>query len=108
MSSAFQPKRKELAKVKVVSSSAYSDNRSRYKFVGSVNRDCCAFITTKRNRDTGKCTFVDDTVALTKRSKNELVRFFMDKKNKGKSVAYLVVSKPQAKQKNLKSKGEKK
>jgi hypothetical protein len=99
MSSVYQPKRKELAKVKVVSSSHYASNRRNLKLVGSVNRGYDSFITTQRNKKTGKCTFVDDTIALTKRSKNELVQFFMDKKNKGKSVAYLVVPKTQAKKK---------
>ena len=93
MSSVYQPKRKELAKVKVVSSQTYKNNRSKYKLVGSVNRGYDCFITTQRNKKTGKCSFIDDTVVLTKRSKNELVHFFMDKSNKGKSVAYLVVPK---------------
>ena len=91
MSSVYQPKRKELAKVKVVSASDYSSNRKRFRLVGSIQRSCTNFVTTQRNQKTGKCTFIDDTSALTKRSKNELLQFFMDKKNKGKSVAYLVV-----------------
>ena len=93
MSNVYQPKRKELAKVKVVSSSTYANNRKNLRFIGSVNRGYDSFITTQRNKKTGKCSFVDDTIALTKRSKNELVQFFMDKKNKGRSVAYLVVPK---------------
>ena len=93
MSSVYQPKRKELAKVKVVSSNTYTNNRKHLRLIGTVQRSCANFVTTQRNQKTGKCTFVDDTVALTKRSKNELVQFFMDKKNKGKSVAYLVVPK---------------
>lgn len=97
MSSVYQPKRKELAKVKVVSTQTYSSNRNKYKFIGSVNRGYDSFITTKRNKTTGKCRFIDDTASLTKRSKNELVQFFMDKKNKGKSVAYLVVDKQKIK-----------
>ena len=36
MSSVYQPKRKELAKVKVVSSQTYDKNRSRLKFIGRV------------------------------------------------------------------------
>ena len=99
MSNVYQPRRKEYAKVKVVSSSTYSSNRRKFKLVGSVQRNCANFVTTQRNKTTGKCTFVDDTSALTKRSKNELVQFFMDKKNKGKSVAYLVVPKTQQKKK---------
>ena len=93
MSSVYQPKRKELAKVKVVSASHYASNRRSLRLVGSIQRSCTNFVTTQRNQKTGKCTFIDDTSALTKRSKNELVQFFMDKKNKGKSVAYLVVPK---------------
>lgn len=93
MSSVYQPKRKELAKVKVVSSQTYSQNRKKLKFIGSIQRPFSNFITTKRNAKTGKCTFIDDTSALTKRSKNELVNFFIDKQNKNKDVAYLVVPK---------------
>lgn len=100
MSNIYQPKRKELAKVKVVSSEKYRNNRSTLRFVGSVNRGYDSFITTQRNKKTGKCSFIDDTAVLTKRSKNELVQFFMDKNNKGKSVAYLVVPKEQKNKKN--------
>jgi len=93
MSSVYQPKRKELAKVKIVSSETYSENRSKYRFIGSVSRLHTNFITTKRNAKTGKCTFIDDTSALTKRSKNELAQFFSNKANRSKDVAYLVVQK---------------
>lgn len=93
MSSVYQPKSKELAKVKVVSTQTYRNNRKDFKFVGSVNRGFDCFITTQRNKKTGKCTFVDNTTSLTKRTKNDLVKFFMDKKNNGRSVAYLVVPK---------------
>lgn len=102
MSSVYQPKRKELAKVKVVSSQTYKNNRSMLKLVGSVNRGYDSFITTQRNLKTGKCSYVDDTIALTKRSKNELVQFFMNKENKGKQVAYLVVPKVNKKSNNRK------
>ena len=68
MSSVYQPKRKELAKVKVVSSTAYTNNRSRLRLVGSVQRSCPNFVTTQRNQKTGECTFINDTSALTKRS----------------------------------------
>lgn len=91
MSSVYQPKRKELAKVKVVSSQYYGNNRTRYKLVGSVQRACTNFVTTQRSKKTGKCSFIDDTSSLTKRTKNELVKFFMNKENKRKDVAYLVV-----------------
>lgn len=91
MSSVYQPKRKELAKVKVVSSQYYGNNRTRYKFVGSVSRNHTNFVTTQRSKKTGKCSFIDDTSSLTKRTKNELVKFFMNKENKRKDVAYLVV-----------------
>ena len=93
MSNVYQPKRKELAKVEVVSSQSYGNNRARYKLVGSVQRVCTNFVTTKRSRKTGKCSFIDDTSSLTKKTKNDLVKFFMDKNNKRKDVAYLVVKK---------------
>ena len=102
MSSVYQPKRKEFAKVTVVSSTMYSKNRKDLKLVGNVQRGYGNFITTQRNKKTGKCTFIDDTSALTKRSKNELVQFFMDKKNQNKSVAYLVVPKIVTKSKSKK------
>lgn len=97
MSSVYQPKRKELAKVKVVSSQDYGNNRSKYKFVGRIKRGYTSFITTQSNNKTGKCSFVDDTSSLTKRSKNDLVRFFSDKNNEKKNVAYLVVDKQKIK-----------
>lgn len=93
MSSIYQPKRKELAKVKVVSTEHYKNNRSDLRFIGSVSRNYTNFITTKRNLKTGKSSFIDDTSSLTKRSKNELVKFFSDKNNRKKDVAYLVVPK---------------
>jgi len=93
MSSVYQPKRKELAKVEVVSTNVYNKNRSKLKFVGSVSRQHTNFVTTKRNSKTGKATFIDDTSSLTKRSKNDLVKFFSDKTNRKKDVAYLVVKK---------------
>ena len=94
MSSSYQPKRKELAKVRVVSTENYSKNRSSLSFVGSVGRSFSNFITTKRNKKTGKCSYVDDTSALTKKTKGDIVRFFSDQGNKRKDVAYLVVPKP--------------
>ena len=93
MSSTYQPKRKELAKVKTVSSEHYSNNRSKFSLVGCIQKCCTNFITTQRNKKTGRCTFVEDTSALTKRSKNEVVKFFMDNKNKRKDVVYLVLPK---------------
>lgn len=93
MSSVYQPKRKELAKVKVVSADQYDKNRSKLKFVGRVKRGYTAFITTQSNKKTGKCSFVDDTTALTKRAKSDIVRFFSSKSNEKKQVAYLVVPK---------------
>lgn len=97
MSNVYQPKRKELAKVKVVSSKMYDENRSKLRLVGSISRKHPNFVTTQRNVKTGKCTFIDDTSALTKKTKNEVVRFFSDKKNQRKDVAYLVVPKTQQK-----------
>ena len=93
MSSIYQPKRKELAKVKVVSSEHYKVNHNKLKFIGSVSRNHTNFVTTKRNIKTGKSSFIDDTSSLTKRSKNELVQFFSDNNNRKKDVAYLVIPK---------------
>lgn len=93
MSNSFQPKRKELAKVKVVSSETYSKQRKNFKLVGVVQRGYTNFVTTQRNIKTGKCSFVDDTSALTKKSKNEIVGFFSNMQNRNKGVAYLVVKK---------------
>lgn len=99
MSSVYQPKRKELAKVNVVSSDFYNQNRSTLKYVGSINRGFSSFVTTKRNIKTKQCSFIDDTSSLTKRTKNEVTKFFSNKKNRAKGVAYLVVPK----QKNKKT-----
>ena len=93
MSNVYQPKRKELAKVKVVSSNFYDENRRKYKYVGSVNRGFTNFVTTKKNKRTGQCSFIDDTSSLTKRTKNDLARFFSLRRNDSKKVAYLVVDK---------------
>lgn len=93
MSNVYQPKRKELAKVKVVSSDTYSKSRSKFKFVGSVQRGYTNFVTTMRNCKTGKCSFIDDTSSLTKKTKSEIVRFFSSKENRNKGVVYLVVPK---------------
>ena len=102
MSNVYQPKRKELAKVKVVSSETYRNSRSNYRHVGNVNRGFSSFVTTQRNTKTGKCSFIDDTSSLTKKTKNEIVRFFSDSENAKKSVVYLVVPK----QSNSKGKGK--
>lgn len=102
MSRNYQPKRKELAKVKVVSTEHYKNNRSKLKFVGSVSRKHTNFVTTQRNVKTGRSSFIDDTSSLTKKSKNELVKFFSDKSNRKKDVAYLVVPKEQPKVKTKK------
>lgn len=93
MSNVYQPKRKELAKVKVVSSQYYGNNRSTLKFIGSVSRKHTNFVTTQRNVKTGKCSFIDDTSALTKKTKNDIVKFFSSKENYRKDVVYLVVNK---------------
>ena len=97
MSSVYQPKRKELAKVQVVSTETYRNNRSKLKFIGSIQRGYTSFVTTQKNKATGNCSFVDDTTSLTKRTKNDLVRFFSNNKNRNKSVAYLVVDKQKLK-----------
>lgn len=93
MSSVYQPKRKELAKVKVISSGEYRQNKKKFKFIGEVRRGYTAFVTTQENRTTNQVSFIDDTYALTKRTKNELVQFFSNKFNTKKAVAYLVVDK---------------
>ena len=98
MSSVYQPKRKELAKVKVVSTKTYDENRTKLKFVGRVKRGLTS-ITTQTNKKTGKCSFIDDTSSLTKRTKNDIVRFFSDKENEKKNVVYLVVPKTTLKNK---------
>ena len=98
MSNIYQPKRKELANVKVVSSGTYRNERSKYKFVGSVQRGYTAFVTSQKNQKTGKCGFIDDTSSLTKKTKNEIVSFFSNKENRNKGVVYLVVDKTQNKQ----------
>ena len=93
MSNVYQPKRKELAKVKVISTEYYRNNRSKFNFIGSVQRGYTAFITTQKNTKTGKRSFVDDTSSLTKRAKNDIVHFFSDQDNRNKGVAYLVLPK---------------
>ena len=93
MSNVYQPKRKELALVKVVSSDTYNEKRSSLRYVGSINRGFSSFITNKRNRKTGQCTFIDDTSSLTKKTKNDITKFFSNKNNRSKGVAYLVVDK---------------
>ena len=99
MSNIYQPKRKELANVKVVSSGTYRNERSKYKFIGSVQRGYTAFVTSQKNQKTGKCSFIDDTSSLTKKTKNDIVRFFSDKENRNKGVAYLVVDKAKTQKK---------
>ena len=102
MSSVYQPKRKELAKVKVVSSESYSNNRSKMRLVGSISRKHTNVVTTQRNKKTGVCSFIDDTSSLTKKTKNEVVKFFSHKQNERKDVVYLVV--PKEAKNNRKSK----
>ena len=80
-----------------MSSETYANNKSKYKFVGSVQRGYTAFVTTMRNKKTGKCSFIDDTSALTKKTKNEITHFFSDKKNQKKGVVYLVTEKKKTK-----------
>ncbi len=100
MSNVYQPKRKELAKIQVVSTETYKNNRSKYRFVGSVSRSHTNFVTTKRNTKTGRATFIEDTSALTKRSRNEIVQFFSDRGNNRKHLAYLVLPRSTKKIKN--------
>lgn len=91
MSSVYQPKRKEMARVIVVSTDEYSKNRKFLRYVGSVNRGFTNFITTRRNRKTGSAGFIDDTSSLPKRAKNDVVKFFTKYSNRNRGVAYLVV-----------------
>ena len=93
MSRNYQPKNKEFAKVKVVSTEFYNKYKKNLKLVGSVQRGYTAFVTTPVNKKTGFCKFIDDTSSLTKKTKNEVVKFFSNKENKKKSVAYLVTEK---------------
>ena len=93
MSSVYQPKRKELAKVSVVSTKEYDKNKGKLRFVGSINKLFPSFVTTKRNKTTGRCTYIEDTTALTKRTKGEVVKFFSRNENRKKEVLYLVVPK---------------
>jgi len=92
MSSVYQPKNKELANVRVCTSEHYSNNKSSLKVVGRVKRGLSAFILTPAKK-TGSVGFVDNTSSLTKRAKNELVRFFDNPSNTKKTYAYLVVPK---------------
>ena len=90
MSSVYQPKRKEMAKVKIVSSETYSKDRKKLNLVGSIQRNLTNFITTQRNKKTGKCSFVDDTSSLTKRAKKDVVNItrshFVIKKHKHSNI----------------------
>jgi len=75
----------------------YNDNRSKLKFIGRIKRGYTSFITTQANKKNGKCSFVDDTSSLTKRAKNDVVKFFSNKINEKKQCAYLVVEKDKTK-----------
>ena len=97
MSSVYQPKRKELAKVSVVSAKDYDRNKGKLRFVGSINKRLPNFVTTKRNKKTGRCTYIEDTTALTKITKSEVLKFFSKNENINKEVLYLVVPKTQKK-----------
>ena len=94
MSSTYQPKNKQLANVRVVSADTYGKNRSAFTYVGSIWRGLSNFITTKRNKKTGRCSYIDDTSSLTKKTKGDVARFFSDNGNATKKVAYLVVPRP--------------
>lgn len=92
MSSVYQPKTKELANVSVCTSEHYGNHRSSLKVVGRVKRGLSAFVLTLAKK-TGNVGFVDNTSSLTKRAKNDLVKFFDNPKNAKKTYAYLVVPK---------------
>lgn len=98
MSSVYQPKRKELANVKVVTSTQFANNRDEFKVVGRVKRGLSSFVVTP-DRKSGRVGFVDDTSSLTKRAKNDLVQFFDSPKNTHRIVAYLVVPKTKVRSK---------
>ena len=86
MSSVYQPKRKELAKVKVVSTEDYKNNRSKLRFIGSVSRQHSNFVTTKRNSKTGKSTFIDDLTFTHKTEEGKECDYEMLKHNSDPEV----------------------
>lgn len=91
MSSTFQPKNKEWSNVEIVSTTQFKGMRKDYDYLGSVNRGYTNFITTRRNKKTGQCSYIEDTSALTKEAKKKIVRFFSNRANRNKGVAYIVI-----------------
>ena len=95
MSRKYQPKTKEYAQVKVISSSqAYVNNKlnPNDEFIGKIDRDMPNMVI-KVNREGQKTKFVEDTCNLTKKTKGEIVDFFKNNKtSKGNSrkKAYIV------------------
>jgi len=101
MSNAYSKNKKELAGVKVVSSSEvwlYNKKTGEkdklnpdLDFVGKVDMSMPSVIL-KANRRDKKTAYVEDVCALPKRTKNEIINHFFDsngKRNK-KKVGYLI------------------
>lgn len=96
MSRKYQPKTKEYAQVKVVSSDDVYNKDGKLKkgisLVGKIDRDLPNVVITV-NKKTHKTKFVEDTCNLTKKTKGEIVDFFKNEKTlKGKArrKAYLI------------------
>ena len=92
MSSPYQPKNKRFANVTVVTAEEYNRSKTTLQAVGRVRRGMSAFVITPE-RKRGSVGFVEDSTALTKKTKNEIVRFFDKPENQGKQSVYLVVPK---------------
>ena len=95
MSSPYQPKNKQLANVVVVDNTVYNQNRDSLLALGRVQRGMSAYVVSPARR-TGSTSFVEDSVALTKRTKNEIVKFFNNPQNAKKDTLYLVVPRSKA------------
>ena len=92
MSSPYQPNNKRFAKVQVVTAEHYRDHKETLEAVGRVRRGMSSFVITPE-RKKGNAGFVEDSSALTKKTKNEIVRFFDRPENQTKQSVYLVVPK---------------
>ncbi len=99
MSNIFAKYRKELAGVKVVSSKQVwiptKNGKPRMNpnvdVIGKVDM-AIPNVILKANRDGYRTAFIEDTSALTKKTKMDLINFFFDKNGKrnGRSKAYLI------------------
>lgn len=92
MSSPYQPKNKRFSNVTVVTAEEYNRNKSTLQAVGRIRRGMSTFVITPEKRR-GSAGFVEDATALTKKTKNEIVRFFDRPENQTKQSVYLVVPK---------------